>query len=146
MNWCIFKIFCYHCDFSGANYFIINFNFYLFPVNNLTLIWYGLVSMIFYGWQVNAISCSTCWKILLFMEYKEDRDDVLKGVRSQVKQFRVLQSICFILCRETLWGYSTLNRKSFSHVILTWMICMCSYGQQRGQHVEMPQALKDCGS
>ena len=32
------------------------------------------------GVQVNAISCSTCWKILLFMEYKEDRDDILKGV------------------------------------------------------------------
>ena len=52
------------------------------------------------GIQVNAISCSTCWKILLFMEYKEDRDDILKGVRALV--IKVLPVNCLLLAG----GYS----------------------------------------
>ncbi|XP_054164139.1 inositol 1,4,5-trisphosphate receptor-like isoform X3 [Oppia nitens] len=29
--------------------------------------------------EVNAVNCNTCWKICLFMDYKENIDDVLKG-------------------------------------------------------------------
>ena len=53
MNWCIFKIFSYHDDFSDANCFMVNFYFYFsglpgYPekVNNpwnITIIWYGLM-------------------------------------------------------------------------------------------------------
>ncbi|KPM03397.1 inositol 1,4,5-trisphosphate receptor type 1-like protein [Sarcoptes scabiei] len=30
--------------------------------------------------EVNAINCDTCWKISLFLDYKENIDDVLKGI------------------------------------------------------------------
>ncbi|XP_065058274.1 inositol 1,4,5-trisphosphate receptor type 1-like isoform X2 [Rhopilema esculentum] len=29
--------------------------------------------------EVNSVNCNTCWKINLYMDYKENRDDVLKG-------------------------------------------------------------------
>ena len=32
------------------------------------------------SWQVNAVNCNTCWKIMLFMSHDENKEDVLKGV------------------------------------------------------------------
>ncbi|KAH9519577.1 Inositol 1,4,5-trisphosphate receptor type 1 [Bulinus truncatus] len=29
--------------------------------------------------EVNSVSSNTCWKVMLFMDYKENQDDVLKG-------------------------------------------------------------------
>jgi len=59
--------------------------------------YYGVpLTLICPVYQVNAISCSTCWKISLFMEFKEDRDDILKGV-SVFYRIRVCPCIC-VLC------------------------------------------------
>ena len=30
--------------------------------------------------EVNSVSCNTSWKMVLFMDYKENMEDVLKGV------------------------------------------------------------------
>ena len=30
--------------------------------------------------QVNSVNCNTCWKVTLFIDYRENQDDVLKGV------------------------------------------------------------------
>ena len=35
--------------------------------------------------QVNSVNCNTCWKVSLFMEHKENLDEVLKGVRQLIK-------------------------------------------------------------
>ena len=31
--------------------------------------------------EVNAVSCQTAWKVVLFMEFRDNTKDVLKGVR-----------------------------------------------------------------
>lgn len=31
--------------------------------------------------QVNFVNCFICWKMILFLDYKENMEDVLKGVR-----------------------------------------------------------------
>ena len=31
--------------------------------------------------EVNSVSCNTSWKMVLFMDFKENMEDVLKGVR-----------------------------------------------------------------
>ena len=30
--------------------------------------------------EVNSVSSNTCWKVMLFMDFKENQDGVLKGV------------------------------------------------------------------
>ncbi|KAK6175051.1 hypothetical protein SNE40_013589 [Patella caerulea] len=29
--------------------------------------------------EVNSVNCTTCWKVILFMEYRENKDDIVKG-------------------------------------------------------------------
>lgn len=38
--------------------------------------------------QVNSLNSTACWKIVLFLEYRENMDDVLKGVSDWMVLFR----------------------------------------------------------
>jgi hypothetical protein len=38
--------------------------------------------------QVNSLNSTACWKIVLFLEYRENMDDVLKGVSDWTVLFR----------------------------------------------------------
>lgn len=33
--------------------------------------------------EVNSVSCNTSWKMVLFMDYRDNMEDVLKGVSAQ---------------------------------------------------------------
>ena len=49
--------------------------------------------------EVNSVSCNTSWKMVLFMDFKENMEDVLKGVsiyngNSQV--FHVYSSLVYV--------------------------------------------------
>ena len=48
-----------------------------------------------------SLSAGTSWKILLFMECREDRHDVLKGV-SSVHYESIISTLCFHVCTSTL--------------------------------------------
>lgn len=48
---------------------------------------------------MNAINCDTCWKISLFLEYKENIDDVLKGCESK-------RTLFSIYTKPTIFGFT----------------------------------------
>ena len=33
-----------------------------------------------FAYQVNSVTCNTSWKIVLFMKWSDNKDDILKGV------------------------------------------------------------------
>lgn len=39
--------------------------------------------MVSFSFQVNSVNCNTSWKIVLFMKWSDNKDDILKGVRGR---------------------------------------------------------------
>jgi len=81
------------------------------------------------------------------MEFKEDRDDILKGVSITIGCVLALCVICLsVMYRETLYDCIMLNRRNFSLVISIKERSMHSCVQQDVQPVVMLPVLKDSGN
>ena len=49
--------------------------------------------------EVNSVSCNTSWKMVLFMDFKENMEDVLKGVsiyNGNNQVFHVYSSLVYV--------------------------------------------------
>lgn len=49
--------------------------------------------------QVNSVNCNTSWKIVLFMKWSDNKDDILKGVSLVLPRLAALGS---------MWGSSSV--------------------------------------
>ncbi|KAG1683402.1 Inositol 1,4,5-trisphosphate receptor [Nymphon striatum] len=51
--------------------------------------------------EVNAVNSNTCWKISLFIEYKENIDDIVKGVKKSILPMDEYKKKQFVFLRTT---------------------------------------------
>lgn len=51
-------------------------------------------NMFYFSFQVNSVNCNTSWKIVLFMKWSDNKDDILKGVRLKTT---CLQLTCLLM-------------------------------------------------
>ena len=52
--------------------------------------------------EVNAVQCQTAWKVVLFMEFRDNTEDVLKGVSHclSLDSFTEPEPVCFLMMAD----------------------------------------------